>query len=84
MVASYGGRDRQLRGAAAKLEAVLADGGVPHDVKEYPQVGHAFMNDWGTPGPLRPVERMARLTYSEPEAEDAWRRILAFFAQHLT
>jgi carboxymethylenebutenolidase len=84
MVASYGGQDRQLRGAAAKLEAVLADGGVPYDVKEYPQVGHAFMNDWSTPGPLRVAERIARLTYSEPEAEDAWRRILAFFAQHLT
>ena len=84
MVASYGARDRQLSGAAARLEAVLAEGGVPHDVKEYPGVGHAFMNDWATPGPLRIVERIGRLTYSEPEAEDAWRRILAFFGEHLT
>jgi carboxymethylenebutenolidase len=36
VVASYGARDRWAPGAAAKLEAVLADGGVPHDVKEYP------------------------------------------------
>jgi carboxymethylenebutenolidase len=83
MVASYGARDRQLRGAAARLEAALAEGGVPHDVKEYPAVGHAFMNNWATPGPLRIIERIARLTYGEPEAEDAWRRILAFFSEHL-
>jgi carboxymethylenebutenolidase len=83
MVASYGAGDRQLSGAAARLEAVLAEGGVPHDVKEYPWVGHAFMNDWNAPAPLRIVERVARLTYSEPEAEDAWRRILAFFREHL-
>jgi carboxymethylenebutenolidase len=41
------------------------------------------MNDWATPGPLRIVERTAGLAYSRPEAEDAWRRILAFFAEHL-
>ncbi len=83
IVASYGAKDRQLRGAAARLDAMLADAGVPHDVKEYPGVGHGFMNDWGTPAPLRIVERIAGLAYSAPEAEDAWRRILAFFAEHL-
>jgi carboxymethylenebutenolidase len=82
-VASYGGRDRMLPGAAAKVEALLAEGGVPHDVKEYPLVGHSFMNDFGMPGPLRLIENVAGLAYSEPEAEDAWDRILAFFAQHL-
>jgi carboxymethylenebutenolidase len=84
VVASFGARDRMLRGAAARLEKVLAEGGVPHDVKEYPGVGHGFMNDWDTPGSLRIVERVAGLAYSEPEAEDAWRRILAFFDEHLT
>ncbi|MGI5218557.1 dienelactone hydrolase family protein [Nocardia sp. CA-290969] len=82
-VASYGGGDRMLRGAAAQLEEVLTDGGVPHDVREYPGVGHSFMNDWRTPAPLRVVERTAGLAYSEPEAEDAWRRITAFFDEHL-
>jgi carboxymethylenebutenolidase len=41
------------------------------------------MNDWKTPGPLRFVERTAGLAYSEPEAEDAWQRILDFFGEHL-
>jgi carboxymethylenebutenolidase len=84
MVGSYGAKDRLLPGAAARLEAVLTEGDVPHDVKEYPNVGHSFMNDWGTPSPLRVVERVAGFHYSEPESEDAWRRILAFFATHLT
>ena len=85
VVASYGAKDRIVpRGSAGKLEAVLAQGNVPHDVKEYPDVGHSFMNDWNTPGPVRIVEHIAGLAYSEPEAEDAWRRILAFFSDHLT
>ena len=85
VVASYGAKDPiARRGSAARLEAVLADGNVPRDVKEYPSVGHSFMNNWGAPGPVRVVERIVGLAYSEPEAEDAWRRILAFFGDHLT
>ncbi|MDT5071810.1 MAG: carboxymethylenebutenolidase [Mycobacterium sp.] len=83
MVASYGAKDRMLPGAAAKVEAILSEGGVPHDVKEYPGVGHSFLNDFRFPAPLRLIENVAGLAYSEPEAEDAWQRILAFFAQHL-
>ena len=83
VVASYGAKDRMLPGAATKLEQLLASGDVPRDIKEYPEVGHSFMNDFPTPGPLRIVERVAGLAYSQPEAEDAWRRILAFFGEHL-
>jgi carboxymethylenebutenolidase len=83
MVASYGARDVMLRGAAQRVEAELAEGNVPRDVKEYPNVGHSFMNDWGTRQPLQLVERIAGLAYSQPEAEDAWARILAFFDEHL-
>lgn len=82
-VASYGAKDRLLPGAATKLESLLAEGDVPRDVKEYPDVGHSFMNDWGTPGPVKVVERITGMAYSAPEAEDAWQRILAFFDQHL-
>jgi carboxymethylenebutenolidase len=83
MVASYGAKDRMMPGVAAKVEAILSEGGVPHDVKEYPDVGHSFMNDFGAPAPLRLIENVAGLAYSEPEAEDAWVRILTFFGQHL-
>ncbi|MDX1889429.1 dienelactone hydrolase family protein [Mycolicibacterium sp. 050158] len=84
VVASYGARDRMLRGAAAKVEAILTAGGVPHDVKEYPDVGHSFMNDFGLPAPLRKIEDVAGIAYSALEAEDAWDRIVTFFGQHLS
>jgi carboxymethylenebutenolidase len=80
VVASYGKRDRTLRNAAAKLERSLAAQGVDHDVKEYPDSGHSFMND-------HPAPRIARITanagFNGPDAEDAWRRIEDFFARHL-
>lgn len=83
-VASYGAKDRMLPGAAAKLEDMLATTGVTRDIKEYPNVGHSFMNEFPTPGPLKVIERIAGLAYSEPEAEDAWQRILTFFGEHLS
>lgn len=85
VVASYGAKDRITRtGSAAELEAVLAKGGVARDIKEYENVGHAFMNDFGIPAPFTVIERLAAMSYSEPEAEDAWRRILTFFEEHLS
>ena len=83
MVASYGAKDVLLPNAAAKVEAALAKGDVPRDVKEYPEVGHSFMNDWGFPTPAPTLECVVGFNYSAPEAEDAWRRILAFFGEHL-
>jgi carboxymethylenebutenolidase len=82
MVASYGKRDFALRGAAAKLEAALTRAGVPHDVKEYPNAGHAFIGSINT-GPLAPVLRVVGVGHHEPSAEDAWGRILRFFDEHL-
>ena len=72
VVASYGGQGPDAAGRGGPGRALLAEGGVPHDVKEYPGVGHSFMNDFGMPAPLRMVENIAGLAYSEPEAEDAW------------
>jgi carboxymethylenebutenolidase len=83
MVASLGAKDHYLPGAAEKIEAALAEGDVPRDVKEYPGVGHSFMNEWGFPRPVPTLERVVGYNYSEPEAEDAWRRIFAFFDEHL-
>jgi carboxymethylenebutenolidase len=85
VVASFGAKDPIVAaGTAAKLDAVLAAGDIPRDVREYPDVGHSFMNDWGIPTPIRVVERVAGMAYSEPEAEDAWQRMLSFFKEHLT
>jgi carboxymethylenebutenolidase len=85
IVASYGGRDRTLAGAAAKLDASLTRLGVAHDVKEYPQAGHSFLNDAET-GPAALRFLTARIMGAGPEPEsaaDAWHRIEAFFGEHL-
>lgn len=84
VVASFGAKDRVVaRGTAAELETALARGAVPRDIKEYPDVGHSFMNDWRLPGPIRIIERAIGMSYSETEAEDAWERMLSFFDKHL-
>ena len=83
VVASYGARDRSLRGAAAKLERALAAAGVPHDVKEYPSAGHGFMNRHEESPVARVLAPLLPLGYDEPAAADARRRIVAFFDAHL-
>ncbi len=45
IVGSFGGKDPSLKGAAARLEAALTAVGVDHDVKEYSDASHAFIND---------------------------------------
>ncbi|PVE13652.1 carboxymethylenebutenolidase [Streptomyces scopuliridis RB72] len=84
VVASYGGRDRMLKGAAAELDSALERLGVVHDVKEYPQAGHAFLNDTEVgPRPLRPLLRVTGMGPHPEAAADAWRRIETFFDTHL-
>lgn len=84
VVASFGAKDRVVpAGAAAELEDVLSRGGVPRDIKEYPDAGHGFMNKYGVSGPVRVIARAVDMPYCESEAEDAWRRMLDFFEEHL-
>jgi carboxymethylenebutenolidase len=83
IVGSYGKKDPTLRGAAAKLERTLAGLGVAHDVKEYPDVGHSFMNDHaGWRGTT--VERLPGFGYDEAASDDAFARVTAFFGTHLS
>lgn len=83
VVASYGGRDRQFLAHADRLERFLSERGVPHDVKVYPEAGHSFLNRSVPPGLARMLRPLAVVGYRPEEAEDAWRRILAFFRDHL-
>lgn len=82
VVASYGRKDPSLKGAAAKLERELSARGVPHDVKEYPDAGHSFANELRL-GPFTRLAKFAGVGYDHEASEDAWRRVLAFFAEHL-
>ncbi len=82
-VASYGGRDRFAGRFGPRLEAALEAAGVPHDVKTYPDAGHSFMNRhgglMGAIGPRTPIHA----GFNERASEDAWRRVLTFFGEHL-
>lgn len=85
IVASYGGRDRSLPNAAEKLESTLSYLGIPHDVKEYPEAGHSFLNDGETGGQVMrfTVNRVLGVGPNPTAAADAWARIDAFFEEHL-
>jgi len=87
VVASYGARDRSLKGAAARLDGILTALEIDHDVKEYPDAGHSFMNDhrdektpwvFAVMGPLT-----GGIDFVEPSAIDPRGRIVAFFERHL-
>lgn len=89
VVGSFGARDPLLKGAAGRLERALSAAGVAHDVKEYPGVGHGFLNDHESAGDKAPAlfAVFGKLSpgygYDEEAAADAKRRIAAFFAAHL-
>jgi carboxymethylenebutenolidase len=82
IVASFGRKDPTLKGAAAKLDAALTGRAVPHDVREYPEAGHSFANQLPL-GPLNLLAKIGGFGYHHESAEDAWRRVMAFFAEHL-
>jgi carboxymethylenebutenolidase len=85
IVASYGAKDRTLKGRAARLEHSLTLNGVAHDVKEYPDAGHGFLNQHdGAPGLLIAVlGRLMGQGYEESAAADARARIISFFDRFL-
>lgn len=82
IIGSFGARDRGLRGAADKLTRALEVNGIVHDVKEYPDAGHSFLNDhpsiWFTL-----LGKVIGAGYDEAAAADARRRILVFFDREL-
>jgi carboxymethylenebutenolidase len=84
VVASYGGKDIGAARTVRRLDDALTRLDVPHDVKLYPEAGHAFLNDAAVgPAVLRPLMKVARIGPEPTAAADAWRRIEAFFAAHL-
>ncbi|RZS37869.1 carboxymethylenebutenolidase [Herbihabitans rhizosphaerae] len=82
MVASFGRKDPMLRGAADTLERKLTEQGTPHDVKEYPDAAHSFANRLPG-GPFNVLLKVAGFAYHHESSEDAWRRVMDFFGDHL-
>ncbi len=86
MVASYGAKDKRLRGSAERLEKLLTVNKVPHDVREYPSAGHGFMEDHEKselPWLFVKLAPLMGAGYDEPAANDAEKRVTAFFETHL-
>jgi carboxymethylenebutenolidase len=81
IVGSYGGRDLMGSRPPQRLERALTDLQVPHDVKVYPGSGHRFLSEASGTGAV--LARFTRMSYQETDADDAWRRIFAFFGEHL-
>ena len=75
-----------MRKGAARLEEVLASAGIDHDIKVYPGAGHGFLNAH-SPSDLtfgdKVLAKVVAAGYHEPSADDARKRILAFFRTHL-
>jgi len=69
VVGSYPEKDFTVR-SGRKLDAELERQGVPRDVKVYEGARHSFFNDRGR-------------SYDPSASEDAWRRTLAFFEEHV-
>ncbi len=81
IVASYGGRDPMGTKHPERLQRALTVLEIPHDVQVYPGVGHRFLTEPSGAGAV--LARFARMNYVESDAADAWRRIFAFFGEHL-
>ncbi len=84
IVGSFGAKDKQLAGATKTLQQVLIKKEIAHDIKEYPDTGHAFMNPHQAGGPV--FGTLLRITGAKPNPEgaaDAWQRIEKFFGEHL-
>jgi carboxymethylenebutenolidase len=79
VVASYGGKDRGLRGAAQRLAEAAGEAGIRADIKEYPEARHGFINRLTAASPLTPMLKVMGVGYDHDAAADAKRRILAFF-----
>ncbi len=84
VVGSYGAKDKMFRKDADRLEQHLTGLAVDHDVKIYENVGHSFLSYDNGPAWMARIPSPMNAGYAEPEAEDAWRRILEFFRRYLT
>lgn len=71
LLGSWGARDTGILAADVNaLDGRLLDLKKPHDIKVYPEAGHAFFDD-------------TRASYVPSAAADAWIRTLAWFATYL-
>jgi carboxymethylenebutenolidase len=83
VLGSYGRKDKMFAPQGERLEKLLTEKHVAHDVKMYEDAGHSFMSQ--NSGVLATIGRYGpmKAEYNHDAAEDSWRRIAAFFGEHL-
>jgi carboxymethylenebutenolidase len=69
VMGNYGARDTSIK--AADVQAMFERLTMPHDLKIYPEAGHAFFDD-------------ERTSYVATAATDAWTRTLSWFHRYLS
>lgn len=66
----YGGKDTGIaQDTVEKMRAALKSAKVPAEIVVYPEAQHGFHADY-------------RPSYKQDDAQDGWKRLLAWFAQH--
>jgi carboxymethylenebutenolidase len=83
VLGGYGERDKMFASQGKRLERLLTDLGVDHDVKLYPGAGHSYMSRHDGVLAKLAARGPMRVGYNAAAAEDSWRRIDSFFASHL-
>ena len=83
VLGGYGGKDKMFASQGERLEKLLTELNIDHDVKIYPDAGHSFMSQ--NSGVLASIGAISPMHagYNDPAAQDSWRRIESFFAKHL-
>jgi len=83
ILGGFGANDKMFAAQGQRLERLLTELGVDHDVKIYDDAGHSFMSHhdgvMATIGAMLPM----KAGYNDAAAEDSWKRIEAFFGKHL-
>ena len=75
--------DRIFAPQGRRLEKLLSEMGIEHDVKIYDGAGHSFMSH--NSGVLASIGKISPMHagYDPKAADDSWKRIEMFFARHL-
>ena len=69
VVGSYPGKDFTTP-QGQKLDTLMEQHNIPHDIKIYPSAQHSFFNDQGS-------------HYNPEASKDSWQRVMTFFKEHI-
>jgi len=83
VIACYGGRDKLFRDKGTLLNQRLQPLGKSAEVHVYPNAGHAFLTDGNHPIAAFLARPFFEVRYDAATADDAWRKIMAFFEKNL-